>query len=184
MANLQSEGVKQLVVNGLQAVEAATEAGKESAAKILEAASHPVLKEELVRGTAITSTWRQRVEMAQQAMGDAGSKAGSKDEGVLKNLTHAAQKAVGASDNRIIDAIYRTGKEIIERAEDSQSRDLGIVATGQLALHYYVAAFGTLASYADNLGNQQVAQAMKQCGDEAKKEDERHTELAHQIIAA
>ena len=180
MAVANAEGLRQLVENGLQAVTAAADKGKESAGKILDAATDPALRDLLTRGTGIAATWRERADAAQHAMG----KAGTEDKGVLASITHAAQQVVGASDNPIIDAIYRTGREIAVRAEDNKSRDLGILATGQLALHYYIAAFGSLASYAEALGEQQTAQTLKLCGDEAKAEDERHTDVAKRLLAS
>ena len=119
-------------------------------------------------------------EAALQAM----RKPAEQDAGVLARLAHTAQQVIGASDNHIIQAIYVTGREITTRAEDATSRDLGIISTGQLALHYYIAAFGSLASYADALGEENVAGTMKRCAEEAKAEDQRHTDLARKILAA
>jgi ferritin-like metal-binding protein YciE len=173
-------GVRQLVQNGLQAVLAAADKGKESAAKIMDAATSAELKRELARGTEVADSWLRRAEAALQTM----RKPSEQDTGVLAKLAHTAQQVIGASDNHIIEAIYVTGREITTRAEDETSRDLGIISTGQLALHYYIAAFGSLASYADALGEQDVARTMKQCAEEAKAEDERHTELARHTLTA
>lgn len=173
-------GVHDLVLNGLEAVHAATQAGAESADAILSEATHPKLREELQRGTGIANTWRQRIEAAQAQVGGQSSSSG--DEGVVGKMASAAERLVGASDNHIIDAIYKTGKETSKRAKDDTSRDLGIIATGQLALHYYIAAFGTLASYLQALGKNDVAAQMKQCSEEAKAEDERHTALTRDLL--
>ena len=43
----------------------------------------------------------------------------------------------------IIDAIQQVGGKIIHKATGPIARDLGIIASGQLAWHYYIAAFGT-----------------------------------------
>ena len=58
-----------------------------------------------------------------------------------------------------------------------------MIANGQLALHYWVAAFGTMANYAKQLGMSDVAQDMKTCADEAKQADEQHTALAERLLA-
>ena len=69
----------------------------------------------------------------------------------------------------------------MQKATDPVARDLGIIASGQLALHYYISAFGTMAAYAKMLGMTEVAQSIHECLEEAKRGDERYTELAATI---
>ncbi|RYF21147.1 MAG: DUF892 family protein, partial [Oxalobacteraceae bacterium] len=49
-------------------------------------------------------------------------------------------------------------------------------------LHYWIAAFGTMASYTKKLGLDDVARDMKQSADEAKQADEAHTGIAEQLL--
>lgn len=64
------------------------------------------------------------------------------------------------------------------------ARDLGIVAAGQLALHYWIAAFGTMRAYAEQAGMSAATPAMKSSLDEAKQADEAHNDIAKRIMAA
>lgn len=78
-------------------------------------------------------------------------------------------------------AIYETGIKITKQAEDSNSRDLGIIATGQIALHYFIASFGTLSAYTQLMGMGDIAAKMEACLEDAKDGDERMSAVAKQI---
>lgn len=122
-------------------------------------ATHPALKSALEEGNNTSKQWAQRIERAvQQAGGN------------------------GEQDNPILEAHYEVSRRIRGQAADDTSRDLGIVASGQLALHYWIAAFGTMANYANKVGMDDVGRDMKQCADEAKQADEKHTALAEQLL--
>ena len=71
--------------------------------------------------------------------------------------------------------------KITKQAEDSNSRDLGIIATGQIALHYFIASFGTLSAYTQRMGMGDIAAKMEACLEEAKDGDERMSAVAKQI---
>ena len=91
--------------------------------------------------------------------------------------------ASGSNDNPVIDAIYEVSKKARQAAsEDDQARDLGIIASGQLALHYWIAAFGTMGNYLGQMGLGDSAGAMSRSVDEARAADEAHTKIANQIL--
>ncbi len=152
--------VRTMLQDAITAVQAAGESGKHATAKIQEQASDSGLKELLQHGSKHAETWAERLAQASAKLG-------------------AAQSQTQA--NPIIDAIQQVGGKIISKAADPVARDLGIIASGQLALHYYIAAFGTMASYARMLGMEEVAQSLHTCLEEAKKGDERYTELANKL---
>lgn len=124
-------------------------------------ARHPGLKAALLVGNQTAEQWSQRI---QRAIAEAGP---ADDVG-----------------NPILDAVYDVSKKIRQVAPDDTSRDLGIVAAGQLALHYWIAAFGTLRTYASSLGMSQTEQDLQACLDEAKQADQQHTELAKKLLSA
>lgn len=156
-----NEDVKVMLRDAVMAVQAASASGREATSKIEGLATHPELKEALRQGSHYSETWRERLAQAAQTIGGAG------------------QPVEGG--NPIIDAIQQVGGKIMQKATDPTARDLGIIASGQLALHYYIAAFGTMSAYANLLGMQEVGEAIHQCLDEAKRGDERYTELASKI---
>ena len=84
----------------------------------------------------------------------------------------------------MLEAHYEVSQKIRQQAPDDYSRDLGIIAAGQLALHYWIASFGTLRTYAAQAGLDQTEQAMQTSLQEAKQADEQHTQLAQQIMSS
>ena len=156
---MTDDDLKTLVAQGLSAMKAGSAVAAKATDEISKDASHPALKEALEHGNRTSKQWSERIDRAVQQVGG-----GSEQE------------------NLILQAHYDVSKKIREVATDPTSRDLGIVASGQLALHYWVAAFGTMASYTKKLGMADVAGEMKSCADEAKQGDEKHTEIATALL--
>ena len=156
-----SDGLKTLVSQGLQAMKAGGEVAKRATAEIQNDASDPGLKSALQAGNKTAEQWAKRV---QDAIGEAGP---SEDTG-----------------NPILEAHYDVSKKIRQKAPDAMTRDLGIIAAGQLALHYWIAAFGTLRTYAARTGMTGVQGSMQACLDEAKQADQQHNELAQKVMSA
>ena len=158
---MADQELKVLVANGLQAQKAGGEIAKMATAEIQGDASHPDLKSALQASNKVAEQWAERIERALQETG------GAEDNG-----------------NAILDAHFEVSKRIREKAPDDMSRDLGIVAAGQLALHYWIASFGTLGSYASTLGLSQTETSMRTSLEEAKREDQQYTALAEKMLAA
>jgi len=157
---MADQELKTLVAQGLQALKAGGEVAKKATAEIQADASHPELQAALQQGNKTSEQWAQRVE---KALAETG---GAEDTG-----------------NPILDAHYQVSKEIRRKAPDAMSRDLGIVAAGQLALHYWIAAFGTLGNYAAKLGLAETERSMRTSLDEAKQADQQHTAIAEKMLA-
>ena len=155
-----SGDVKTMLQDAIMAVQAASASGKAATVKIEEQATDPALKELLQQGSKHAASWEERLSTASRQLGGAQP---------------------GAQDNPIVDAIQHVGGKIIGKATDATARDLGIIASGQLALHYYIAAFGTMAAYAKMLGMEEVAQSLHTCLQEARKGDELYTELPGKV---
>ncbi len=158
---MADQEIKTLIAHGLQALKSGSEVAKKATAEIQNDASHPELKSALQAGNSISEQWAQRID---QAITEAGS--------------------VENAGNPILDAHYEVSKRIRQNAPDATSRDLGIIAAGQLALHYWIAAFGTLGNYASKLGMEQVSQSMHSSLEEAKQADQQHTALAEKLLNA
>ncbi len=158
---MADQELKVLVAQGLQALKAGGEVAKQATAEIQNDASHPDLKSALQTGNKTSEQWSQRIAQALQETG------GGEDTG-----------------NPVLDAHFEVSKKIRAKAPDAMSRDLGIIAAGQLALHYWIAAFGTLGNYAAKLGLSQTAQGMKTSLEEAKQADQQHTALAEKLLNA
>lgn len=156
---MADEQLKQLVTQGLSALKAGGKVAAGATAEIENDASDEGLKQALRQGNDTSKQWMERIDRALQEAG------GGQEQ-----------------DNPILQAHYEVSKRIRGQAPDAQSRDLGIIAAGQLALHYWIAAFGTLRTYAGKVGMSQTEHDMQKCLDEAKQADEQHNELASKIM--
>lgn len=160
---MNNEALKQLVKQGLTAQKAGSQVAAGATAEILNDARNPQLKSMLEQGNEHAKQWASRIDRALQ-------EAGGPDE--------------QSNQNPILEAHYEVSKKIRQQAPDDISRDLGIIAAGQLALHYWIASFGTVRTYAGQAGLTQTEQDMQACLDEAKQADEQHTQIAEQIMKA
>ncbi len=153
-------GLQELMVQGMQAVYDAEQQGVNAAPAIAERATTPELKQKL----------QERTEKGRQQ---------------IQRLEEAIQKAGGqtrAEPNEIAKGILAVGNKIMNETQDPHARDAGIIASAQIALHYHMAAYGTLRSYADALGNQEASQLMQQTLDERKQQDQEMSQLATQVV--
>lgn len=156
---MANDNLRQLVAQGLAAMKAGSDVAAKATAEISGDAKSPDLRAALEAGNRTSRQWADRIDRARQQTGDGGGQ-----------------------DNPILAAHYEVSRRIRQEAPDDASRDLGIIASGQLALHYWIAAFGTMASYARQLGLDDVARDMKASTDDAKQADEAHTRLAEQLL--
>ena len=158
--NVNDDDLKNLIEQGLKAQKSATQLGDDAAAEIANDATHPELKAYLQQGAQQAKTWQDTLTTALQQMGIEDS----------------------PIDNPIIKAHYEVSQKIRAEANTPAARDLGIIAAGQLVMHYYIAGLGTLCAYAKKLGQTQVGDTVGSILAEAKQADEQMTELAQKIM--
>lgn len=158
---MPSENLKQLIAQGLQAAKAGGKIAEQATSEIQKDASDPKLKEALQTGNERSQEWMRRIE---SAISEAGS---AEDVG-----------------NPVLEAHYEVSQKIRSKAPDPTTCDLGIIAAGQLALHYWIASFGTLRTYASALQIEETADAMQKSLDEAKEADLQHTRLAEGLLSS
>ena len=77
-----------------------------------------------------------------------------------------------------IDGILEEGQEILEEFKDSDALDAGLLAAAQAVEHYEIARYGTLKSWAMQLGKDDVAQLLDATLAEETKTDQTLTQLA------
>ena len=77
-----------------------------------------------------------------------------------------------------IAGIIEEGKSVMEEDFDEATMDACLVAAGQRAEHYEMAAYGTLIAWARTMGHAQAADLLQQNLDEEKAADEKLSSLA------
>ena len=70
------------------------------------------------------------------------------------------------------------GQEVIQEAEDPKVLEAGLVAAAQAIEHYEIARYGTLVSWANQLGMKDAVPLLQQTLEEEKKTDKLLTEIA------
>ena len=156
---MANNSLNALIQQGLAAMKEGSKIAAKATDDIQDDATDSELKSALEKGNQQSKQWASRID---RAFEEAGGK--------------------GDEENPILEAHYEVSKKIRSKAPDDYSRDLGIIAAGQDALHYWIASFGTIASYAKQAGLTQAAQDLKTCVDEAKQADEQHTQIAERIL--
>jgi ferritin-like metal-binding protein YciE len=81
-----------------------------------------------------------------------------------------------------IDGIIDEGKEIMEEYKDSPALDAGLVAAAQAVEHYEICRYGTLATWAQELGHTKAVGLLKDTLAEEEATDEALTELAEAVV--
>ncbi len=157
---MAGENLRPIVAQGLAALRAGSQIAQGATQEIQGSASHPDLRQALEQGTQASKGWSERIERALQEVGG----------------------PAGEESNPILQAHLDVSRRIRAEAPDDASRDLGIIAAGQLALDYWIASFSTLANYAKQLGMQDTARDFHQCVEEAKQADDQHTALAERLL--
>ena len=77
-----------------------------------------------------------------------------------------------------IAGIIDEGKSIMEEDFDPTTMDACLIAAGQRAEHYEMAAYGTLIAWADAMGHTEAANLLQQTLDEEKAADKKLSALA------
>lgn len=156
---MANDSLTTLIQQGLAALKEGSKIAAKATDDIQDDVTDAQLKAALEQGNQHAKQWAARIDRSFEAAGGKG------DE-----------------QNPILEAHFKVSKIVRSKAKDDYSRDLGIIAAGQLALHYWIASFGTLRAYAAQVGLSQVSQDMQACLDEAKQADEQHTTIAEQIL--
>ena len=77
--------------------------------------------------------------------------------------------------------VIKEGEEIVSQGGDAATVDAGIISAAQRVEHYEMAGYGTVRTYAELLGQQQIATLLQQTLDEEKEADEKLTEIARSV---
>jgi ferritin-like metal-binding protein YciE len=124
-------------------------------------------------------------KMAKAAQSDGLKAAFEKHQGETEE--HVARlekvfKAIGqAPKGKTCDAILgiiEEGKEVMEEYEDTPALDAGLLAAAQAVEHYEISRYGTLRTWAAELGHDDVVKLLDATLGEEKKTNDALTELA------
>src|SRR5271154_6065576 len=73
------------------------------------------------------------------------------------------------------------GSEMIEEQDKGEGLDVGLISAAQRVEHYEIAGYGSVAAYADLLGEEEAASLLRTTLEEEKETDHKLTELAREV---
>ena len=130
--------------------------------QMIEAAQSDELREALEKHLDETKEQVERLEEAMSSIGE----------------TLKSKKCKG------MEGLLAEGKDQMEEQAGEPSLDAVIIATAQKVEHYEIAAYGTLAAWAGQMGHEVAMDLFEQSLDEEKAADERLTEIAESLANA
>lgn len=78
--------------------------------------------------------------------------------------------------------LLEEGEELIEEEGASEVKDAGLIAAAQRVEHYEIAAYGSVRTFAQELGDNEAVSLLQQTLDEEAATDEKLTKLATSSI--
>jgi ferritin-like metal-binding protein YciE len=108
-------------------------------------------------------------------------------EGQVERLEAVFEEIEARPQGKTCDAIVGIideGKEIMSEYKGAPALDAGLLAAAQAVEHYEISRYGTLITWADELGLTNASKLLKETLAEEKKTDESLTELAKRVVNA
>jgi ferritin-like metal-binding protein YciE len=118
-------------------------------------------------------------------LSDAFEKHRQETEGHMERLEQIFEAMGKPARGKTCDAIVgilEEGKEIMEDYAGDSALDAGLAASAQAVEHYEIARYGTLRTWADQLGMQEASKLLDQTLQEEIKTDQLLTKLATSVV--
>lgn len=82
-----------------------------------------------------------------------------------------------------MEGLLEEGEEVIKEQSSSDALDSGLIAAAQRVEHYEIAAYGTVRSFAELLGENDAVDLLQQTLDEEKETNDKLTEISKEANA-
>jgi ferritin-like metal-binding protein YciE len=108
-------------------------------------------------------------------------------EGQVERLESVFEELGETARGKTCDAIMGIldeGKEIVSEYKGTPALDAGLLAAAQAVEHYEISRYGTLITWADELGLKKASQLLKETLAEEKKTDQTLTGIAKSVVNA
>jgi ferritin-like metal-binding protein YciE len=101
----------------------------------------------------------------------------------LEQVFQALGKKAQGKKCEAMEGLSREADDIIsETQKGTKTRDVGLIMAAQKVEHYEIATYGSLATLAATMGNQQIKQLLGQTLEEEKQTDELLTQIAESHV--
>lgn len=157
--SMKLENLQQLFVKELRDLYDAESQITDALPKMIETASHPDLKNALQEHLHVTKQHISRLDRVFQTL---------------------QEKPTGETCKGM-KGLLKEGDEIASGEGDKSTIDAGIISAAQRVEHYEMAGYGTVRTYAELLGQPELANLLQQTLDEEKQADQTLTEIATSV---
>jgi ferritin-like metal-binding protein YciE len=156
---MANEGLRELYVNELKDLHNAENQLVKALPKMAKAASNEQLREGFEEHLEQTKEHVRRLERIFEML----------DE------NPKGKKCLG------MEGLVREGSEVMSEDYEDEVMDAGIIGAAQRVEHYEIAAYGTVRSFAEVLGEDEHVSLLEETLNEEKETDQKLTQLASQI---
>jgi ferritin-like metal-binding protein YciE len=157
--SMKLENLQQLFVKELRDLYDAEKQITDALPKLIDAANNSELKNALQQHLSVTEQQISRLDRIFQILNE---------------------KATGETCKGM-KGVIKEGDEIVSDGGDPATVDAGIISAAQRVEHYEMAGYGTVRTYAQLLGQQEIARLLQQTLNEEKQADETLTQIASAV---
>lgn len=157
---MRMESLQDLYVHELEDLYNAEKQILQALPKLAQSSEHEELRQAFEEHRRITEEQVRRLEMIFDDLG----------------------QRPGGRKCRGIEGIIEEGEQILREDVAPEVRDAAIIGTAQRVEHYEIAAYGTVRTFADQLGFAEHANLLQQTLDEEGESDRRLTEIAESRV--
>jgi len=156
---MQENALKELFIDELKDIYNAEEQLVKALPKMAKASNSPELKAGFEHHLEQTRGHVERLEKIFKSLGEKAS--GKKCKGM--------------------EGLIDEGEEMAKEKLPEDARDAGLISAAQRVEHYEIAAYGSVRTYANLLGDQAAVSLLEQTLQEEKETDQKLTQLAQNI---
>jgi ferritin-like metal-binding protein YciE len=100
----------------------------------------------------------------------------------LEQIFELLDKRASAKTCEALEGLIREADEVTGEIDDEQTMDAALISSAQTVEHYEIARYGTLACWAAEIGNNEIAELLEQTLEEEKAADEKLSMIAEDQI--
>jgi ferritin-like metal-binding protein YciE len=100
----------------------------------------------------------------------------------LEQIFRTAGKGADRETCEGIKGLLKEGEEILHAKGDDVTRDAGLISAAQRVEHYEMAVYGSIRTFAHQLGRQDFAELLQRTLDEEGEADKKLTRIAEQQV--
>ncbi len=102
--------------------------------------------------------------------------------GRIEQIFELLGERAAAKKCEALEGLLKEADEVTQQINDRQTLDAAIIASAQTVEHYEIARYGTLACWAAEIGQAEIAQLLEQTLDEERAADDKLSMLAENSV--